>query len=156
MYNHEPKDYKCPFCGIVSGSNDQSTKQSDVFYKDEFVTAYIAPKWWPHNSGHVIIIPNQHVENIYNISDDLLSRISVMSKKAAIAFKEIYKCDGTSTRQHNEPAGQQDIFHFHTHVFPRYSNDKLYQLTDSFRWTQPDERKEYADKLKKNIQGISI
>ena len=37
-----------------------------------------------------------------------------------------YDCAGTSTRQHNEPAGYQDAWHYHVHVFPRYPGDNLY------------------------------
>ncbi len=148
MYTHAPNNYKCPLCGLVSGSDDQPSKQSDIFYKDRFLTAYIAPKWWPNNPAHVIIIPNQHIESLYDISDELLMRIYSMAKKVSVALKEVYKCDGTSTRQHNEPAGNQDVWHFHTHVFPRYDNDQLYELSQSSRWTEPEERVPYANKLR--------
>ena len=33
---------------------------------------------------------------------------------------------GISTRQHNGSAGNQDVWHYHLHVFPRYPNDGLY------------------------------
>jgi diadenosine tetraphosphate (Ap4A) HIT family hydrolase len=42
-----------------------------------------------------------------------------------IAMRHTYGCDGISTRQHNEPAGYQDVWHFHLHVFPRYHGDVL-------------------------------
>jgi len=155
MYNHEPENYKCPLCGAANGSNNQATKQSDIFYQDKFLTAYVAPKWWPNNSGHVIVIPNEHIENIYDISDEMLSKLSVLTKKVAIALKKIYKCNGTSTRQHNEPAGYQDVWHFHTHVFPRYDSDQLYELTQTFKWTEPEERKPYADKLREYFETLN-
>jgi len=41
-------------------------------------------------------------------------------------MKQAWKCDGVSTRQHNEPAGNQDVWHYHMHVFPRWDNDDLY------------------------------
>ena len=153
MYNHEPKDYKCPLCGASQGTDDQATRQSDVFYRDEFMTAFIAPKWWPNNPGHVIIIPNQHIENIYDISDELLSKIYALTKKIAIALKEVYRCAGTSTRQHNEPTGSQDVWHFHVHIFPRYTNDNLYEFNQTTRWTEPEERMPYADKLREYFKN---
>jgi len=30
-------------------------------------------------------------------------------------------------RQHNEPAGNQHVWHYHLHVFPRYADDMLYR-----------------------------
>lgn len=152
MFNHEPKDYKCPLCEVASGKDREKTQQSDIVYRDEFITAFIAAKWWPNNPGHVIIISNNHFENLYDIPEDLLSKIYSFSKKVAIALKKTYKCDATSTRQHNEPAGNQDVWHFHVHVYPRYENDQLYQLHEEKRWTESKEREPYASKLKKYFQ----
>ncbi|MCM3730302.1 hypothetical protein M3196_01295 [Fictibacillus nanhaiensis] len=63
MYKHMPSNYTCPFCLAVKGKEDQEnklvqTKQKDIIYKDDYVTAFIATLWWPNNKGHVIIIPN--------------------------------------------------------------------------------------------------
>ncbi|HET6586449.1 MAG TPA: HIT domain-containing protein [Oleiagrimonas sp.] len=41
-------------------------------------------------------------------------------------MRNAFRCEGISTRQHNGPAGDQDVWHFHLHVFPRYSNDELH------------------------------
>jgi hypothetical protein len=40
-------------------------------------------------------------------------------------MRDAFGCEGISTRQHNGPAGNQDVWHFHLHVFPRYPNDGL-------------------------------
>jgi hypothetical protein len=67
--------------------------------------AFVAPKWWPRNHGHVIVVPLAHVENIYAIDDDLLGAVYATVRRVAVALKNAYGCDGTSTRQHHEPAG---------------------------------------------------
>ena len=149
MYNHEPKDYVCPLCQIAKDQETEKGKQEPaVFYRDEFLTVFVAGKWWKTNPGHVIIIPNQHIENIYNMPVEIGHKIFDMSKKIAIALKETYKCDGTSTRQHNEPAGNQDVFHFHLHVFPRYEGDNLYVNYKNTYWPTNEEKKPYALKLR--------
>jgi histidine triad (HIT) family protein len=66
-------------------------------------------------------------------------------------MKRAYGCDGTSVRQHNEPAGDQDVWHYHLHVFPRYAGDDLYR--SSARLTHPEERWPYADRLRAVLQG---
>ena len=55
-------------------------------------------------------------------------------------------CDGVSSRQHNEPAGNQDVWHYHLHVFPRWENDKLY--FERRHSTSPEQRRPYAEKLR--------
>jgi histidine triad (HIT) family protein len=152
MYNHAPKDYFCPHCGSVVADKKQLTRKSDIFYQDTNITGFINPQWWINTPGNVLIIPNKHYENIYDIPTELFSKIYLLVKKTSIAIKETYKCDGVSTRQHNESAGNQHIWHFHVHIFPRYLNDNLYQLHNKRRWTTPAERKPYADKLRKYIK----
>lgn len=156
MYNHEPKDYKCPLCLIVNGEDNPGifAKVADIFYKDDFITAFIGGKFWPNNKGGVIIIPNKHTENLYDIDEETGHKVFDFSKVLAIALKEVYKCDGVSTRQHNEPAGNQDVWHYHVHVTPRYENDRLYQNQDNKYWSTPEERKPYAEKLKRYFANL--
>jgi histidine triad (HIT) family protein len=155
MYNHEPKNYKCPFCLIVKGieNKDVYTRQSDIVYKDKYATAFISSNWWPNkNKAHVIIICNKHIENVYDLPLDLSNKAHALEKKVAIALKKAYKCDAVSSRQHNEPSGDQDVWHYHIHVFPRYKNDKLYlQSYKKLKLSTPKERKPYAMKLKRYL-----
>ncbi len=150
MHNHEPTNYECPLCLIVSGKDnpDFYAKVSDIFYKDKFITAFVGGKWWPKNKGGTIIIPNKHFENLYDIDLTYGHKIFDFSKKLAIALKKVYKCDGVSTRQHNETAGNQDVWHYHLHVMPRYENDELYKNHDKKYWSTPEERKPFVEKLR--------
>ncbi|MGI8420575.1 MAG: HIT family protein [Candidatus Levyibacteriota bacterium] len=149
MYNHQSENEPCVFCQFAHGKETEHKKKSDIVFEDTQTLAFISPKWWIHNPGHVIVIPKEHFENIYDIPDELLSHVHVVTKHIAIALKETYNCDGTSIRQHNEPAGNQDLWHFHVHVFPRYKNDELYKNHDKYRFVTQDERKPYAEKLRK-------
>ena len=144
MFNHQPKNYKCSLCVLAQGGETELNKQGEVVFEDEEIIAYISPKWWVNNPGSVIVIPREHVENIYDISSDLLCKIQILGKKIAIGIKQTYECDGVSFRQHNEPAGGQDVWHFHLHVFPRWENDNLYSNHKKTRWVTSEERLPYA------------
>jgi histidine triad (HIT) family protein len=154
MYTHEPENYQCPFCRISKRVEDKFviTKQSDIVFQNEMVTAFIASHWWPNNPGHIIIIPNKHFENLYNLPDNISAEIHRIEKKVALGFKKVYRCDGVSSRQHNEPAGDQDVWHYHLHVFPRYIDDNLYQLDR--KQTAEAERAPYVKKLKSYFEEI--
>lgn len=148
MVSHKPSDYNCPFCQVVKGieSDKLETRQDDIVHRNDYVTAFIASSWWPNNKGHVLIVPNEHFENIYELPDEYIYQIHRLEKEIAIALKKVYQCDGVSSRQHNEPAGDQDVWHYHLHVFPRYDNDNLYACTrmDS----SADQRKKYSKRLR--------
>lgn len=148
IYSHKPADYECPFCRIVSGvdKNNKGTKQRDIIYQNSYVTAFIASKWWPNNKGHVLVVPNKHFENIYELPAEIAAEIHKAAQIIALGMKRTYKCDGISTRQHNEPAGNQDVWHYHLHVYPRYEKDNLYLTKGSY--TEPDERPLYAERLR--------
>ena len=148
MFNHQPKDYVCPFCNLIAGNDNEYSKQQDIVFRNNFTTAFITPKWWVNNPGHVLVVPNRHCENIYDIQDEQIAEVYKVVKKLAIAIRSTYNCDGTSTRQHNEPAGNQDVWHFHVHVFPRYEGDKLYHNHDKKSFVDASARVPYAEKLR--------
>jgi histidine triad (HIT) family protein len=128
VFNHAPEGYVCPFCLILGQSwgEELRTRATDVVWRDDEVTAFIASDQWPNNPGHVVVIPNQHFENIYDLPIGAATAIHACVRSVALAMKAAYGCDGTSTRQHNEPAGNQVVWHYHVHVFPRYESDELY------------------------------
>ena len=80
----------------------------------------------------MIVVPVEHHENLYAIPDDLGRDLFAAARRAAVALKRAYGCPGTSTRQHNEPAGDQEVWHFHWHVFPRWPGDLLYERSGSW------------------------
>lgn len=154
MYNHAPSNYKCPICLGVKGieNGDTMLKQSDLIYKDDLVSAFINSFWIDTAKGHVIVVPNEHFENLYEIPVEIGHRLFEIMQKISVAMKMAYKCDGITTRQNNEPAGNQHAFHFHWHVFPRYTDDAYNEnMTKKSIISTPEERLPYAKKLKEYI-----
>jgi histidine triad (HIT) family protein len=151
MFNHAPEDYVCPFCLLVSGIVNEHvlSRQSDIVLLTGRVTAFVSSHQFPNNPGHVLVIPNSHHENLFDLPSDLAAEIHDAARAVALAMKAAYGCDGVSTRQHNEPAGNQDVWHYHLHVFPRYTGDDLYLTSRTFM--PPDEREVYAARLRCEI-----
>jgi histidine triad (HIT) family protein len=155
MLNHAPADYHCPFCSLSTGTDDERvhSKQRDIVLQNDSVLAFIASHWCQNNPGHVLVAPRAHFENIYDLPTNVGAEIFDASKRIALALKRGYGCDGVSTRQHNEPAGYQDVWHYHLHVFPRYTTDRLYPNYGNGRLTTPAERSVYADKLRRALDS---
>ena len=154
MYNHEPENYDCLLCKIADGEETDLNKRTDVIFEDDSVIAYISPKWWINNPGNVMVVPKLHIENVYDIPDELLHKVYSLGKQVALGMKETYKCDGISFRQHNEPAGNQDVWHFHLHVFPRWGDDQLYINHQKKKFVNAEKRLPYAEKLKGYFQNL--
>lgn len=148
MFHHAPPGYVCPFCLLVQDRENAGNlfKQTDIVLESRDVTALMATNKYPGNPGHVLIIPNEHFENIYDLPLALSSKIHALSRDIALAMKSEYSCDGIMLRQHNEPAGDQHIWHYHLHVIPRFQNDDF--LNARKVPFEQDERTRYAQKLK--------
>lgn len=154
MYNHAPPKYISPFVRLIQkdGVDDIHSNEEDVVYRDETITAFICSRSEEKNQGNVLIVPNMQYENLYDIPDDVLARIHSLSKKVAIAMKQAYQCDGVSIRQHNEPAGNQEVWHYHLHVIPRYEGDDLYSHYGTRKTSDSGVRAKYAEQLRAFLQ----
>lgn len=152
---NEPHDYNCPFCNLIAGKSDEYNSPQDIVCENDQALAFVTPKWWLKNPGHVMVIPKQHFQDIYDIPDEILAAVQSMGKRIAIALKQAYECDGTSFRQHNELHGNQEVWHYHLHVFPRYENDNLYANHDQTRWVSSAEKQPYVQKLRKALEQES-
>lgn len=130
IQSHAPAGYVCPFCGLVNGDVADPNNRcalSDVIYQDDELIVFTAADGFGPRAGHVMVCPTKHYEALYHLPDRVLMRISLMVREVAFAMKRAWNPEGISTRQHNEPSGNQHVWHYHLHVFPRYANDMLYR-----------------------------
>ena len=149
MFSHQPPDYQCPFCRLLGGGESVANRQHDVVRRTQLATAFISPRWWPRNLGHVLVIPNAHHENLYALPSAYGHAVHDLVQELAIALRSTYGCEGVSTRQHNEPGGNQDVWHYHVHVFPRYADDRLYESRPYPELVTPEQRWPYAERLRR-------
>jgi histidine triad (HIT) family protein len=157
MKSNAPKNYVCPICLANKGIENEATllKKTDLVFRDELVNVWVNSFWIKGNEGHVIIVPIEHFENIYDLPKKIGYRIFKVSKLISKAIKQAYVCDGTTLRQNNEPAGDQHAFHYHLHVFPRYDGDNFNQeLAKKSYPSDPKKRIEYVKKLKTYLKDI--
>lgn len=126
--NHAPSDYICPFCLVVNGIENEHviTRQDDVVYRTDRVVGFVASHRFTHRSPNFLVVPTAHFENIYELPASYGTDILEAKKVMAMALKQVYQCAGISTRQHNEPCGSQDVWHYHEHITPRFRHDFLY------------------------------
>ena len=152
MFTHEPPDYECPFCAVQSrpGSRGWERNRIGWVFEEGSVFCIVPTHYWGVTKGNCLVMPKSHVENLYQIDEAIGIDLLRATKRLAWALKEALSCDGVSTRQHNEPAGNQDVWHFHQHVFPRYEGDDLYRC-ERLRYDDA-ERARYADLLREALR----
>lgn len=103
----------------------------------------------------MIVVTNDHYENLYKLPQEVGHRVFEVVQKMALAMKKAYQCDGITTRQNNEPAGDQHAFHYHHHIFPRYNNDLFNENTVKEKvLSNQEKRLEYVKKLKDIVRKV--
>src|SRR5690242_13212765 len=122
---HAPPGYECPFCSIAATLPAHSPESAIVF-ADAEVFALIPLHYYGGIKGNCLVVPRVHFENALEIPDALGSPFFSATRRLASAMLRAFQCQGISTRQHNGPAGDQDVWHYHQHVIPRYSGDRLH------------------------------
>ena len=129
----------CIFCEISSGNAPAS-----FVYNDKHVYAIMSLE--QPNPYKVLVIPHAHIENIYDLNDQQAASIFQVTAKIARAIRDASSCDGLNIVQSNGEAGQQDVFHFHLHLVPRFTNDKI-----TFAWDNTPSSRDVLDQLSKEI-----
>lgn len=117
----------CIFCKIIAGEIPSKTVYEDDNYKAILDIS-------PASKGHVIILPKNHANNIFEISDEDASGIMIVAKKIAAKLKKVFDCDGVNILQNNGEVAGQTVFHLHVHVIPRYENDNI-----KIKWAQHED-----------------
>ncbi len=132
----------CLFCKII-----KDEIPSFKVYEDEHALAFLDIH--PKNQGQTLVIPKEHSENIYELSDEIIARLSLVIKKVAIAVKNGLNTDGINIIMNNEESAGQIIFHTHIHVVPRFKNDNFDQ--GPHIEYKPGEAEAVAEKIKGNL-----
>jgi histidine triad (HIT) family protein len=153
-HSQSPENYRCPFCHIARRieNPDDYSRMSDIVFQNDIVTALIASHQYPLSQPNIIVIPNAHFENIFDLPPELGADIFRAARLVAFALKRAYACDGISTRQHSEPAGSQDVWHYHLHVTPRFQGDRFYHHIYEKVLMPIQERAEHAQRVRKWLE----
>ena len=109
----------CVFCSIVSGDRTPQT----VAHRDEATVVFPSLHQRPQNPGHMLVIPTAHIPYIYEVDETLGGVLMATVAAVARAVKVVWSADGVVIRQNNEKHGDQDVFHVHFHVIPRFAGD---------------------------------
>ena len=130
----------CIFCKIVKG-DIPCTK----VYEEEKVLAFADIN--PINTGHTLIIPKNHAENIWEISGDDLGAVHLASIKVAKAMRKSLNSDGIAFLQLNGRPVNQLVMHYHLHLIPRNVEDP--ELTVSAWELKPGDMEVIQETAKK-------
>lgn len=119
-YVTEHKIDGCVFCHIVQNPKDD--KELGVVYRD--TDCYVVMNKYPYSPGHMMVIPNEHTDNIESLSTEVWMQMSLRVKQATEMLKEVLNAEGVNIGMNlGKAAGAGIAEHVHYHVLPRWERD---------------------------------
>jgi histidine triad (HIT) family protein len=106
----------CTFCDLVSGAGEVS-----ACYEDADAVAFMDIQ--PVNAGHVLVVPREHHESLFDVPRELGVHLFDVTMRVAAAVRRVTQCEGLNIIVNSGAAAGQDEMHYHVHIIPRRRED---------------------------------
>lgn len=119
-YINEHKGYdSCVFC--VAQELEDCFENLIIFRGEQ---AFVILNRYPYNNGHLMVVPNQHVDRLEDIPPEVQEEMMILATKATIVLRKLYHPHGFNLGINiGSAAGAGIAEHLHLHIVPRWSGD---------------------------------
>ena len=108
----------CIFCQIVD-----KKAPARIIYENKSVIGFFPKKIEVY--GHTLIVPKKHYADLYDIPVNILSDLVKVAKILTQKYRKKINSTGMNLLHASGKDGQQSVFHFHFHLFPRFKSDSI-------------------------------
>lgn len=119
----------CPFCEA-----DKTTEPVPLPWND---SAHIRLDGFPVSEGHLLIVPNRHAADWFDLSPEEQRAIMDLIEQGKQWLEERYQPDGYNIGMNCGNAAGQTVMHMHCHLIPRYIGDQQ-DPRGGVRWVIPE------------------
>lgn len=86
--------------------------------------SYVILNLYPYNNGHLMIVPNRHINALAGLTPDEQSELMKLARLAEMALTEAYHPQGINVGINlGKAAGAGIENHLHIHLVPRWAGD---------------------------------
>jgi ATP adenylyltransferase len=109
----------CLFCDLPREQNDEKTL---IVHRANH--CYVILNAYPYTSGHVMIVPFQHTDQLQKLSTAAAAEMMELTRKLEGILRELYHPEGLNLGMNlGKAAGAGIAHHIHMHVLPRWVAD---------------------------------
>lgn len=117
--NNNNKEEGCVFCNAQSMEDGA---ENLIAYRGKF--SYVILNRFPYTSGHLMVIPFQHVSSLEELNPDTRAEMMELTSRCTTVLKDIYGPQGFNVGVNiGEAAGAGVLGHVHIHIVPRWKGD---------------------------------
>lgn len=112
-------DPRCVFC---DKQNEKDDRTSWIVHRGKH--CYICLNAFPYTSGHVMVIPYQHQDQLQKLPTEAAQEMMTFCQRTETALRNLYHPDGINLGMNlGAAAGAGVAGHLHMHVLPRWVAD---------------------------------
>jgi ATP adenylyltransferase len=109
----------CVFCNVQTMPDNE---ENLIVYRGD--NAYVIMNRFPYTSGHVLVLPYAHENNLEVLDKSTRAEMMELATKAMTVLRGIYKPQGFNFGANiGEAAGAGIAPHVHLHIVPRWNGD---------------------------------
>jgi ATP adenylyltransferase len=109
------KSTACVFCDAPKETDEQAR----IVYRG--TDCYIIINTYPYTSGHVMIVPYAHLDELQKLPSDAASEMMSLTQRMEAVLRELYHPDGINLGMNiGKAAGAGVAGHIHMHILPRW------------------------------------
>jgi histidine triad (HIT) family protein len=137
----------CEFCKIVHG-----IEPARIVCETDDSLAFFPLR--PAARGHTLVVPRQHIRDIWSLDPKLGAKITDAILKTSQALRLALNPDGLNVINSTGEAASQTIYHLHIHLVPRWRNDHIGNIwPPSESWSE-EALDEIADRVRAACAGL--
>jgi ATP adenylyltransferase len=137
----EAEDARCIFCRIQGGEESEGVlTRTDL--------GFVVLNRFPYSPGHVLVVPNRHVGEVEELSDEEALELQRLLQRSVKALREESAPHGFNIGMNlGRVAGAGLPDHLHWHVVPRWSGDTNFMPVVGETRVMPELLEESARRL---------
>jgi ATP adenylyltransferase len=124
--------------------------QAGIVYRGSL--CYVILNAFPYTSGHVMIVPYQHLDELQKLQRDTAHEMMDVSQQMEAALRQVYRPDGINLGMNiGQAAGAGVAGHIHVHVLPRWFADTNFMTTTSETRVLPEALETTYQRLREKL-----
>ncbi len=149
----KPSENDCVFCEKLA--TPDCDEQNFILKKTKH--AFVILNLYPYNGGHLLILPQQHIANLEDLSQEVRAELMELVSASVVILKNTLKAEGINSGLNlGRAAGAGIPSHLHFHVLPRWFGDTSFISTiGNTKNVSVDLQRVYND-LKPAFQALEI
>ncbi len=127
LTSNEKKADDCVFCAKLA-TDVAHDRENYTVYRSK--AAFVVMNIYPYNTGHLMVLPCEHVATLAEVSRDAQFEMMVLTSYFTEVLSQLMQPDGFNVGMNiGRTAGAGIASHLHAHIVPRWNGDSNFMVT---------------------------